>query len=84
MLISLYFVYKDRLPVNKLLYILPWYFDWFELDTVNELVTQKTNVVIYDENLKAWEISGYDDYFKKVLHENYEQLPYNGILWKLK
>lgn len=81
---SLYFAYKNRLPMNQLSFVLPWYLDWYELDTVNELINEKPNLVIYDEELKAWEISGYDDYFRKVLHENYEQLPNNAKVWKIK
>lgn len=81
---SLYFMYKNRIPMNKLVYMLPWYFDWFELDTINELINEKPKLVIYNEEVKAWNISGYDDYFRKVLHENYNQFPNNINIWKLK
>ena len=70
--------------MNHLTFILPWYMDWYELETVDDLSTKKPRVVVYDENLKVWEISGYDDYLRKFLHENYQQIENNSKLWILK
>ena len=81
---STYLIYKNRIPSNKLMFILPWYMDWFEYDTVQELATHKPKIVIYDEDAKVWEISGYDDYLQKYLHENYNYLPGNKKVWILK
>ncbi len=81
---SMYLIYKNRLPMNKLCFILPWYFDWYELETVQEIQDEKPRFVIYDEEAKVWEISGYDDYFLKVLHENYDYVPGNKKIWILK
>lgn len=81
---SVYLIYKNRLPMNHLTFILPWYMDWYELETVDDLSTKKPRVVVYDENLKVWEISGYDDYLRKFLHENYQQTENNSKLWILK
>lgn len=81
---SVYLIYKNRYPINRLGFILPWYMDWYELDTIDDLRNKRPRVVIYDEQLKAWEISGYDDYLRKYLHENYEQIPENGKMWILK
>lgn len=81
---STYLIYKNRLPANKLMFILPWYLDWFEYDTVQELMTQKPRIVVYDEEAKVWEISGYDDYLLRYLHENYDYSPGNKKVWILK
>lgn len=80
---SIYLIYKNRLPINRLEFILPWYMDWYEIDTIQDLTEKRPKTVLYDEDLKAWEISGYDDYLRKYLHENYEQLE-NPKIWKLK
>lgn len=77
-----YFVYKNRLPVNKLTFVLPWYLDWYELEVINDLSVNQPKIVIYDEDLKAWEISGYDDYFRKVLNENYEKSHVSSKVWE--
>lgn len=81
---SVYLIYKNRLPINRLGFILPWYMDWYELDTIDDLMTKRPRVVVYDEELKAWEISGYDDYLRKYLHENYEQTSETKKVWLLK
>lgn len=81
---SVYLIYKNRLPINRLGFILPWYMDWYELDTIDDLTNKRPRVVIYDEDLKAWEISGYDDYLRKYLHENYEQTAESKKVWILK
>ncbi len=81
---SVYLIYKNRLPINRLGFILPWYMDWYELDTIDDLMEKKPKLVVYDEDLKAWEISGYDDYLRKYLHENYEQTEKNRKIWVLK
>lgn len=81
---SVYLIYKNRLPINRLGFILPWYMDWYEVDTITDLSSKKPRLVIYDEELKAWGISGYDDYLKKYLHENYEQTPEISKLWIIK
>ncbi len=81
---SVYLIYKNRLPINRLGFILPWYMDWYELDTIDDLTRKKPKLVVYDEDLKAWEISGYDDYLRKFLHENYEQIKENRKIWVLK
>ncbi len=81
---SVYLIYKNRFPINRLGFILPWYMDWYELDTIDDLINKRPRVVLYDEDLKAWEISGYDDYLKKYLHENYEQTEETKKIWLLK
>ncbi len=81
---SVYLIYKNREPINRLGFILPWYMDWYELDTIEDLINKHPRLVVYDEDLKAWEISGYDDYLRKYLHENYERTPQNNKIWILK
>ena len=81
---SVYLIEKNRLPINRLGFILPWYMDWYELDTIDDLRNKHPKLVVYDEDLKAWEIAGYDDYLRKYLHENYEQTLENKKIWVAK
>ena len=81
---SVYLIYKNRLPMNRLAFILPWYMDWYELDTIMDLTEQKPRIVVYDEYAKVWEISGYDEYLLKYLHENYDYVAGNQKIWVVK
>lgn len=81
---SVYLIYNNRLPINRLGFILPWYMDWYELETINDLENDKPNICLYDKELKAWEISGYDDYLQKYLKENYNILEINQKIWRKK
>lgn len=81
--LSVYLIYKDRLPINRLGFILPWYMDWYEIDTIQDLDSKKPRIVLYTEKLVVWKVSGFRDYLEKYLHENYEQFG-NGKIWKLK
>lgn len=80
---SVYLIYKDRLPINRLGFILPWYMDWYEIDTIQDLENKKPRIALYTEKLVIWKNSGFRDYLEKYLHENYEQLENNKV-WKLK
>ena len=49
-----YFLAKNRLPVNKTLYMLPWYMDWYESDTISELKNKRPRYAIFNENMECW------------------------------
>lgn len=81
---STYLIYKNRLPINRLAFILPWYMDWYEVDTIMDLTEKQPKIAIYDEYAKVWEISGYDNYLLDYLHENYDYVVGNQKIWVLK
>ena len=81
---STYLIYKNRLPINRLAFILPWYMDWYEVDTIMDLTEKQPKIVIYDEYAKVWEISGYDNYLLDYLHENYDYVVGNQKIWVVK
>lgn len=49
-----YLLAKNRLPVNKALYMLPWYMDWYESDTISELNIKKPRFAVFNEESECW------------------------------
>ncbi len=43
---SLYFFYKNRKPVNSVVYMFPWYMDWYEKDNIKEL-REKNKILLF-------------------------------------
>ena len=62
----LYFLYKGRVLANKTAYMLPWYMDWFEQDTVTEIIEKKPRAVVFKEDRETW---GFDHYARGVAEE---------------
>lgn len=81
---STYLVYNNRLPMNRLTFILPWYMDWYETDVVDDLETKRPRFVLFYDEVNATGHTDFFEYFKEYLHENYEQVPGHGLLWELK
>ena len=77
-----YMIYKNRLPVNRCCFILPWYMDWFETDTINDLRENTPNIVVYDSRIVVWEeLVDFSDYLKKYINENYELVDGYDAIW---
>ena len=74
---SLYFLYKDRYPVNRAIYMLPWYMDWYEQDAIDDLLTNEPNIVIYNEERDTWGYTHYANAFASVLKSEYSQISSN-------
>lgn len=51
-----YFIYKDRVPVNRVFYLLPWYMDWYAMDTVYDLAYHEPKIAIYAQILRVNEL----------------------------
>lgn len=72
---SIYLLYKDRYPVNRLTYFLPWYLAWYEQTAIEDLNTYSPDVIIYNPDLVTWSVhTGYSAAFRKVAEESYAQL----------
>lgn len=81
---SLYFFYKNRKPVNSVVYMFPWYMDWYEKDNIKELLEKKPNIVIYNEDREIWGYTHYSVAFDTELMNNYTRLGDEGwssIVW---
>ncbi|NLK73286.1 MAG: hypothetical protein GX285_09740, partial [Clostridiales bacterium] len=71
---SLYLLYKDRYPVNSCIYFLPWYVDWYEQQSIDELNKTMPKVVLYNEHSEVWGYSDFSRDFAIALKQNYKRL----------
>jgi len=82
---SIYLLYKNRYPANRVLYMLPWYMDWYEYDTIDDLKRYAPNIVLFDENIDPWEgeYTHYANAFLTELKRYYSRLSDNpNAGWK--
>ena len=75
---SLYYAYKGRYAINREVYMLPWYMDWYEKDEIDDLFTYNPKVVVYDEEEDAWGYTHYAPAFVTQLEEYYHRLSNNN------
>ncbi len=74
---SLYYFYKNRYPVNRAVFMLPWYMEWYEHDNIDILNKNLPRVVVYNENESALGHSHYAKSFASELKKNYERISNN-------
>ena len=70
---SIYFCYKNRYPVNRVSYMLPWYMDWYEQDTIDDLNNKMPDIVVYNPDQEIWEKKHFANAFYIELTKNYTQ-----------
>lgn len=80
---SIYFLYKDRYPVNRMVYMLPWYMDWYEQITVQELYHYRPNIVVYNPEQDTWGYTHYANVLETEIKNNYIKLS-DMPVWKRK
>lgn len=78
---SLYLLYKDRFPVNRTSYILPWYMDWFEEDTLEDIDSKKPEVAVWSIDREVWGITQYGTEIDVYIRENYVKYLDDDIVW---
>lgn len=70
----IYLLYKDRHPVNRNTYFLPWYMAWYEQATIDDLQNSNPRVVIYNPDMVIWTYyTNYANAFLNELKTNYVQ-----------
>ena len=74
---SIYFCYKDRYPANRACYMLAWYMDWYEQDTIDDLNNNKPRIVVYNPDQEVWGYQYYTNAFCNELKKNYTQFSEN-------
>ncbi|MCR5777950.1 MAG: hypothetical protein K6G84_11125 [Lachnospiraceae bacterium] len=74
---TIYYCYKNRYPANRACYMLAWYMDWYEQDTIDDLNLKNPRVVIYNPDQEVWSYKYYTDSFCKELKKNYSQISDN-------
>lgn len=67
---SIYVLYKNRFPVNRVSYILPWYMDWYEEDTLEDISSAKPEVVVWSTERMAWGIREYGERIEEYIKRN--------------
>jgi len=82
----IYLIYKNRLPSNKLLFFLPWYMDWYEIETLKQLKENELEIVVFnEEKSKVFEeqFKAVDSYgeLQRYINDNYEKSETSKILW---
>ena len=77
---SIYLYHKKRKPINTAVYMLPWYMDWFEKDSIKDLLEKNPRVVVYNPDRTCWGYGHYTPNFEEVLKNNYTQMGNSG--WK--
>lgn len=79
---SLYFFYKGRNTINPVVYMLPWYMDWYETDNMIALTENIPRVIIYNEDRECWGYTHYSNELDKIIEENYTRLGDADSEWK--
>lgn len=75
---SIYFCYKNRYPANRACYMLPWYMDWYEQDTIDDLKNKRPRIVVYNPEQLVWSYQYYTNDFFSELRKNYMQFSENS------
>lgn len=74
---SIYLCYKGRFPVNKVCYMLPWYMDWYEQDTIDDLNNNYPKIAVYNPDQQVWGYQYYSNAFYNDLKSKYTQYSNN-------
>lgn len=81
---SIYLMYKERYPVNRNCYLLPWYMDWFEQDTIDDLEANMPNILVYQPESEIYPAAEICPLLDQVIRTHYESLGEGAAVWKLK
>ncbi len=78
---SLYYFYKNRYPINRAVFMLPWYMDWYEEYDIEDLKIKRPRIAVYNENAVTWGIKNYNVNFVKCLKKHYKNDGQHKFLW---
>lgn len=81
---SIYLLYKERYPANRNCYLLPWYMDWFEYDTLEDLEEKKPRIAVYRPGTEVYGQTGFCPVLDMVIQGRYERMSEDSIIWKLR
>lgn len=81
---SIYLLYKERYPVNRNCYMLPWYMDWFEYDTLEDLEKGRPEILIYNTDTEVYGQTDFCPDLNQAIQSRYERVSEGSIIWKLK
>ena len=79
---SIYLLTKGIYPINRAVYCLPWYMDWYEDWNIEDLQRTSPNIVVWNPDQAVW---GRTSYFMKLndyILGNYHQISDGSIIWR--
>ena len=78
---SIYLLSKDRYPVNRAVYCLPWYMDWYESWNLADLEEAQPNIAIWNPDEEVWGIINYMPRLNNYILEHYTRVSEGSIIW---
>ena len=69
---SLFLLYKGHYPVNRLVWLFPWYCEWFEEEAAQQLEEALPKTAIYDPEDVIWKRKYFTPHIKEVIDKYYE------------
>lgn len=78
---SIYLLAKGHEPVNRAVYCLPWYMDWYESWNLEDLKKNKPDVVVWNPDQECWNQYHYAVLLDKYIQENYKRIGEGATIW---
>lgn len=79
---SIYLIAKGRYPVNRAVYCLPWYMDWYEEWNIADLTSKSPQIAVWNPSQTCWNRSGYAMKLNDYINENYIRVGEDSIIWE--
>jgi len=80
---SMYLLYKGIYPVNRANYILPWYMDWYEDDTVEDLIESSPKIAVFNPDTEVRVYSHFCRALEYEITNRYTRLSDDSLIWIL-
>lgn len=74
---STYFIYKGYLPINRTPYILPWYQDWYESWSMEDINNYHPKIIIYNEDMDVWGHTHFSEQLSNKIRIEYTEVQEN-------
>lgn len=79
---SIYLLAKNRYPVNRAVYCLPWYMDWYEKMNLSDLHKHRPNIVVWNPERVCWDRKYYANELNDYITANYTRVEKDSIIWE--
>ena len=77
-----YLLYKDRHLINRSVFVLPWYMDWFEEDAIADIEEHSPSVIIWNEEQNVWKRTNFCPRLESYIADNYLRPVENLPIWE--
>lgn len=79
-----YLIAKERYPVNRATYVLPWYMDWYEAWELEDLREKQPEIVVWNPEHEIWGWTYYCNELSDYIYENYTRRSDTSLIWEIK